>query len=440
MQLPSASDIERALLGVMIAEGAVRPEVTLAPDDFASERHRRIFMTMLELADKGDPCDLPTLVQALTVKGEIGKVGGASYVASLTDGIPSCVSINAWQKAILDFAIRRRLIKQADALMRLAQTENFDRLSLEVETLGDILQARTGEESIDTLEDIDREYEEFVRNLDQMSIRLGINELDDRTGGLQFGEVVTLIARTGVGKSAIAQNMISNVLRAYPKAGVVFVSLEMPRLQAFARQLQIHAGKKRSEVIEAYRSGNKCAVQADEFVANYRKRLAIIDKPGLTLDQIKRRVSALVKLKLLNPVRLLVIDYLGYLAGGPKDASLVERISEIARDVKQLAKELHVVVLLISQTSRNAGDGSEEVTITDARDSGAIEDSADFLIGCWRPELKTGITVDKFDQVEGDLWFKILKARRGVQDKFKVKFEGETLRVLDSAKGTMDAP
>ena len=137
-------------------------------------------------------------------------------------------------------------------------------------------------------------------------------------------------------------------------------------------------------------------------------------------------------MKRLKPVLQVVSDSLAFLGGGPKNASLVERISELARGVKQLAKSLGVVVLLLAQTSRHAGDGSEEVSITDARDSGAVEDSADFLIGCWRPELRTGISAEAFMDVEGEFWLRILKARRGLQDKFHVRFEGETLRILES--------
>ncbi|MBI4165160.1 MAG: hypothetical protein HY508_05430 [Acidobacteria bacterium] len=99
--------------------------------------------------------------------------------------------------------------------------------------------------------------------------------------------------------------------------------------------------------------------------------------------------------------------------------------------MKRLAKDFRAVVLLIAQTSRHAGDGSEEVTVTDARDSGAIEDSADFLIGCWRPELKAGLSPEGFMDVEGQLWFRILKARRGMQAQFHVVFDGPTLQVRE---------
>ena len=254
-------------------------------------------------------------------------------------------------------------------------------------------------------------------------------------GGFQSGEVVTLIARTGVGKSAISQNIIRNVLEHYSDSGVVFYSLEMPRLQAFERQLQIHAAKTRSQIISAYQQGDKATIGVGSFLSRFKDRFIIIGKTGISLEEIERRVKGLVALKQIKPVTLIVLDYLAYIGGGPKNAGVVDRTSELARGVKQLAKNLGAVVLLVAQTSRKAGDGSEEVTVTDARDSGAIEDSADFLLGCWRPELKTGISTEDFMDVHGDLWFRILKARRGLQDRFCVRFEGETLRVLEPEGG-----
>ena len=436
--LPNSSEAERALLGTMVGQGYFDQEVLLAADDFYSDAHRRIYRTMTELADAGESVDCATLVEALRRKGELEKVGGASYVAALPDGLPLAVSLGSWEKVVRESAIRRRLMQAAHALSELAATDDFEKLAHDVEGMRSLIEARKETEVDGSLEAIEGEYAEYVRNLDALSIHFGIRELDERTGGFQLGEVVTLIARTGVGKSAIAQNVIKNVLARYPDSGVAFFSLEMPRLQAFERQLQIHSGKTRDDVIWAYRRGDRSA--AEEFLARCKDRLAIIDTPGISLSEIQRRVSAMQALKRVKPVRLVVIDYLGYLGGGSRNASLVERTSELARGVKRLAKDLGAVVFLIAQTSRHAGDGSEEVTVTDGRDSGAIEDSADFLIGCWRPELAAGLKAEDFMEIEGQLRFRILKARRGMQARFEARFEGETLRVLEPGAKRVSIP
>ena len=439
-QLPHSPDAEKGLLGAMIGQRYFDQSVLLSVDDFFSEFHRRIYRVMTELADAGEPCDCISLVEALRRKGELEKVGGVSYIAGLPDGVPVGVPLAPWEKAIRESAIRRRLMQAAHALSELAATDDFEKLAHDVDHLKSLIEAREETEVDGSLEAIEREYAEFIKNLDALSIRFGIRELDDRTGGFQMGEVVTLIARTSVGKSAIAQNVIENVLTRHADSSVAFFSLEMPRLQAYERHLQIYAGKTLKEVRSAYCRGDKAAVGAPEFLARFKDRLAIIDTPGVSLSEIQRRVSAMQALKRVKPVRLVVIDYLGYLGGGAKNAGLVDRISELARGVKQLAKGLHCVVLLIAQTSRRAKDGSEEVTLTDARDSGAIEDSADFLIGCWRPELKAGLSPEAFMDVEGKLWFRILKARRGMQARFQARFEGETLRVLEPVSERVTVP
>ena len=440
LNLPHNLEAEKALLANLINRGYFDQSVLLSSNDFSSHRHQRIYLAMAQLADAGEPVDLPTLVDTLERKGELEKIGGVVYLAGLDQGIPFSNNLAQWEKLIRESAIRRYAMKWAELFTTLAQTDDFERLSMEAEKLRLLLESRRVEDEDDSLETLEREYEQYVKNLDARSIRFGIRELDECIGGFQFGELVTVIARTGVGKSALAQNVIGNVLKNYPESGAVLFSLEMPRLQAFERQLQIFAGKKRGEIISAYRQGDKARVNAEEFLSRYRDRLRIIDNPGITLAEIERRVSGYMALKRIKPVHLVVIDYLGYLGGGNKNAGVVERISELARGVKLLARNLGAVVLLIAQTSRKAGDGSEEVTVTDARDSGAIEDSADFLIGCWRPELKAGISTDDFADVHGELWFRILKARRGLQDRFCVRFEGETLRVLEPEAQEVSVP
>jgi len=277
------------------------------------------------------------------------------------------------------------------------------------------------------IDSLSREFEEFADHIEDRRMPFGLGRFDPCSGGVSAGEVVTLLARTGIGKSAVAQNVIQNVLDHDPEAGAVFFSLEMPRILAFQRQIQIFSGLSGDEVIYSYRNRSSKA-RADEFEQRYGGRLLIVDDASLDLPGIERRVRGAQAAKLIAPVKLVVIDYLGLLDHGGR-GSLTERVSTLARAVKQTAKKLDVVLLLIAQTSRSAGDGSEEVTITDARDSGAIEDSADFLLGAWRPELKKGVSPDELDVAEGKIWFSVLKARRGQRAKWPMRFDGPTLRV-----------
>ena len=226
-------------------------------------------------------------------------------------------------------------------------------------------------------------------------------------------------------KSAIAQNVIQNVLDS-SDFGVVFVSLEMPGLQAWSRQLQIALGLTSEQITYAYRTEPESP--GAQFVKRYGDRLLIIDDSRLDISGIRAFTAGAVASRTVVPVGLLVIDYLGLLDHGGR-ASLTDRVSELAREMKRLAKQLNVVVLMIVQTNRSAGDESQEVSVVEARDSGAIEDSADFLLGAWRPELAKEIGIEAYADVAGQMHFSILKNRRGPKDNFVMGFNGETLRV-----------
>ena len=430
--LPSSIESEQFVLGSILLKRSLPPETqSLSPQDFSVEKHRKIFHVMLALQDLQRPVEYLTVAQLLEDRGALESVGGRAYVAFLTDGLPNLSSIATYVEVVREKSVLRQLAFLGQNICSQAiecqpSTEIIQQATSRLENLqvGDALDAERF-----TLKSLDREYQEFADHIDERRIRLGMGPFDELTGGVSFGEVVTIIARTGVGKSAVAQNIITHVLRTYPESGVVFFSVEMPRLQAYERALQIYAGVGREKPLYAYRNSEKGKVRADEFVRKFNNRLLISDDTNLGLDGMKRFVRGAEAAKLIRPVGLVAIDYLGLLDRGDRKASLTERVSVLARGVKQIAKELETVVVLLAQTSRSAGDGSEEVTVVDARDSGAIEDSADFLLGCWRPSLKKGITADKYAESRADLCFSILKNRRGPRDRFTVTFDVDTLRV-----------
>ncbi len=429
--LPSNLDAEKLVLGSCLVGHHVQPAVLdLTPGDFSIERHRLIFRAILALHGLRRPIEYATVAEVLDQQDELDKVG-IGEIAGLTDGMPVLDSIGEYARIVREKSVLRRLAFLGQSISQHAiDGEDPGEIIEEAKGRLDGLNVGEAQDAANyTLSSLDREYQEHVDHIDERRIRLGLGPFDELTGGVCFGECVTVIARTGVGKSALAQNFIDHVLRAYSDLGIVFFSVEMPRLQAYERQLQIYAGVHRELPQWAYRNADKGKVRADEFVEGYGDRFLIVDDPRIDLAGLRRFVRGAVAAKIVRPVRFIVIDYLGLLDRGDRRANLTERVSVLAREIKQVAKELEAVVLLIAQTSRSAGDGSEEVTVIDARDSGAIEDSADFLLGAWRPELKKGITPDAYAKCRGDLCFSILKNRRGPRDKFTVCFDTKTLRI-----------
>ena len=434
--LPSNLNAEQLVLGTCLVGHRVPPAaLDLAPADFSIEKHRRIYRAVLALHDLKRPIEYATVVEVLEKRGELESVGGIAEVAGLTDGMPILDSIHEYARIVREKSVLRKLAFLGQSIAQHAiDAEEPAEIIVEAKGRLDALNVGEAQDATNyTLASLDREYQHHVDHLDQRRIRLGLGPFDELIGGVAFGEVVTVIARTGVGKSALAQNFINHVLRSHADIGVVFFSLEMPRLQAYERHLQIFAGVHRELPQWAYRNSDKGKVRADEFVEGYGDRFLIVDDARLDLAGLRRFVRGAVAAKIVRPVRFVVVDYLGLLDRGDRRANLTERVSVLARGVKQIAKELETVVLLIAQTSRSAGDGSQEVTVIDARDSGAIEDSADFLLGAWRPELKNGIGPDEYAKVRGDLCFSILKNRRGPRDKFTVRFDAKTLRIGSAA-------
>jgi replicative DNA helicase len=187
--LPNSIEAERALLGAMIAGGYFDQSVLLSSDDFFSQANRRIYRIMLELSDAGEPVDLVTLVDALRKQGELESVGGATYVSSLTDGVGWGGSLAQYEKLIAESAIRRRLMKGAQSLIEMACTEDFEQLKHQVDNLRGYLDRQLeGDRQYGSLSLIETEYRERVQRRDEFSLRFGIEGLDKRTDGFEFGE------------------------------------------------------------------------------------------------------------------------------------------------------------------------------------------------------------------------------------------------------------
>ena len=136
-----------------------------------------------------------------------------------------------------------------------------------------------------------------------------------------------------------------------------------------------------------------------------------------------------------RPPRLVAIDYLGLLGSGAKNLSLYQRISEAAVDVNAFAKRHGVAVLLVSQagrdTDRRRTEGAESLGLDAARDSGQVEETADFLVALWRPELDSALSPIERREVKGQMWTAVLKNRRGPLPRFRMHFDSDTLRVTD---------
>jgi KaiC/GvpD/RAD55 family RecA-like ATPase len=252
--------------------------------------------------------------------------------------------------------------------------------------------------------------------------------LDGVIRGIAPGEVVTVLGRSGVGKTAFALNLIDSMTTASTLPTLVF-SLEMQGLELFERMTSIQTGIPGQE-IEALAT-REDALITDRFIeaCEHWHHVVVVDRP-CSLESLDKLVSeARVSDLWVDPLRLVVIDYMGMI-GLARRGTLYEQVSEVARELKRIAKRHLVALVVLCQVGRTGESGGEPITLTSARDSGVIEEAADYIIGIWRPELQTDISLDEREARRGILKAAVLKNRCGPAPRtFEMRFESSTLKI-----------
>lgn len=265
-------------------------------------------------------------------------------------------------------------------------------------------------------------YHEILTGSMGRRVTLGYHQIDRLTRGIRPGQVAGLMARAGVGKTALAVNIAVNIFRRVDPHPVLFFSLEMPAPEVVARLFCIDNGET-ADRLDAYLEKS----QGDPRLATWARRyqdLVIVDDSGISvkdLEAIYRETEAYLGRR----IPLVIVDYLGLLRA--PGASSYERMSNLAREIKTAAKRLSCAVIVLVQTSRQGGIGGERVSLTMARDSGAIEEACDFLLGAWRPEISGG--------ADGEMVISLLKNRHGATGEFPFFFNKKTLRISGGYDG-----
>lgn len=259
-------------------------------------------------------------------------------------------------------------------------------------------------------------------------VRLGFGSIDADIRGVSAGQVLAVAARTAVGKTwmlnAIGENFASR-----QDAGALVLSLEMPGAEYAERALAVHADVAPEEVEAAARDGRLGPLAAD-FLERMQNAL-VADEP-LALQGLPDALAD-ARQRLRVPLRLVLIDYLGLLGSTGRDA--YERASALGTGLKQLAKAEEVAIVVAAQLSRAGGDGSEPVTISMLRDSGVLEESVDFLLGCWRPGKAKNLTPPEALELRDVMRVQVLKNRKGEDGRVvDLRFRSRSRRIYEPAE------
>lgn len=285
-----------------------------------------------------------------------------------------------------------------------------------------------------TIKDIMEQYMAQAIQGDDDKIFIGYSDVDYITRGICDGEILGFVGASGVGKTALAINILRNVGERHG-VPMMFYSLEQPAPQVFERIVTIESGRELTgrQVENAMGGREPNEKLADVLLRMQRnlRNLIVVDQNNLTLKQIEKYTRKAGMVKFGEPVKLLVIDYLGYIQGDGKN--LYEQVSKIARGLKGLAKELNLKIILLCQITKEGGTGGDPVNATMIRDSGSILESLDYVLAGWRPSMKEGLAPSEVETLKNDFIVKVLKSRKGATGKqFTYCFVPETLRIYDS--------
>ena len=260
-------------------------------------------------------------------------------------------------------------------------------------------------------------YGSYIEKLKSAKVTLGLGPVDGRLRGVGPGEVCTIIANTGAGKTALIQNILRHVAASHD-ATSLFCSLEQPLAQVFERYAQMGLGRAGEEIERSW--GADRDLIASTVKADLGPRTMTCGR-SLSVSQLEQALDV-AEAKAGRPVTVLALDYLGLLDARELDKTLYGQVSRAARELKNLAKRRDLAVLCLCQVSRAAGDdGSQRLTIHSARESGAIEEAADFLLGLYRPDL---------NGEDRTIMVQILKNRKGQEGvEFPFDFDKVSLRI-----------
>lgn len=413
--------LERQVLGQMLAcRGAWDLFASAGVDerDFFSTANRHVFRAIGSVVAAGVTPDLVTVGLELRRIGQMDDVG-AAYFAALVDGavkpLPEAAIFVAGELAALTAkrevaaALDHGDLTEIAARLEAAQNRGTDGRRV-YDAAGQLTAVR---------DDIRRDAAGRVW--------LGIPTLDNILEGVRAGEVLGLMARPGIGKTLVLGHVTGAA--AEHEIGHVFFSLEMPAAQIVERLARAHYGLTRHWFRDRLTAG---AIDPDDYIRAFG-HLVLVDAPGLSVARMAAKLRQIQAGPLKGkPIRLVTVDHLG-LIGGDRKLTTYDRVSVQARELKELAKRFECSVILAIQVNRDAGgDGSKELGLGAARDSGVVEEAVDYLVAMRRLDRSQTLGQAERDRYRDVLFAKVVKNRHGSPDtEVAIRLDGETLRLRE---------
>ncbi len=427
---PQDLEAERSVIGAILIDSGAMNLVAefLKPEFFYDPANKTIYSAMISLYEKQQPIDVVTLQDALNKEDALKRVGGKSYLSDLINTVPSSAYVEHYGQIVKNHYVKRKLIEMSSRMVEKAFDVKGDvkKLLDEAEVqIFSLSQQHVHRDFVQLKEILAESFErldEFMKKGSHLrGVSTGYPDLDNKLAGMQNSNLVILAARPGVGKTTLALNMALNAA-VKDKVPVGFFSLEMSKEELVDRLLVGQAD------IDAWRL--KTGRLSDDDYKRLTEAMGelsdapiyIDDTPGLSILEMRTKAR---KLKLEKDIKLVIVDYLQLADPGKKFDSRNNEVSFVSQGLKNLARELKVPVLALSQLSRAVEQrGSKKPQLADLRESGAIEQDADVVMFIYQEEESE----DLLDQTKRLVKLYIAKHRNGATGEIELMFRGDRVK------------
>lgn len=440
---PQAKELELTVLGSILLDHRIFDEVTdiLRPEHFYVTAHQFVFQAMMNLNRVGQPMDMLSVVQELKRMEKLEDVGGAYYMTTLTDRVVSSASVVAHGRIIFQKFLQRELIRISGETITDAYDDSTDVFEL-MERHEKAFTAISLSVNTSTYTPIDTALVKSLKRIEELrkqshhitGVPTGFHFLDKATHGWQPGDLIILAARPSVGKTAFALQLCRYAANnVYKSVGVAFFSLEMSEAQLMDRAISSESDVWMDNIKNGRLSDSQMETIYQTAIPRLSKsKIFICDRASLTLFELRAICRKLARKEKLG---LIVIDYLQLMSGsGEKGQNREQEISTISRGLKQLAKELQLPIVSLSQLSRAVENRTGEKKmpqLSDLRESGAIEQDADVVMFMYRPEYYDQQFDGDGESTKGLTELKIAKNRQGSLDTIRLKANLSTQKFYD---------
>ena len=450
--LPHNNEAEQAVLGCVLLDADAPTQITaeLAPSDFYSKAHAKIFEAMCNVYHRNVPVDVVTLTQELDTMGALESVGGLTYLADLSNAVPGASNYKHYVGLVKKLSTLRKLILSAQKITDVAFVGDPDDDAIAFAEREIYSLAEENDKS--SLVTVQSSVGEALHRMEEMykdptagrGIPTGFKGLNNILNGFQPGDLILIAARPGQGKTSIGMNFIEHAAmhasrktaagKDNPYKCAVF-SLEMPAVQLAKRMLCSEA---RVDMSKA--NSGRLTAEDWKALAAAKSRL---DKAQIYIDDSSLTtpieiLSKCRRLKREKGLDLVMVDYLQLMSSGERVENRQQEVSTITRTMKIAAKELNVPILLLSQMSRDVEKRTgKKPQMSDLRESGAIEQDADIILFIYREHDPNDVTVD--EEVRSKVELIIAKHRNGETGSVELKWDGSTVRFIDVDKSKRTA-